>query len=70
MRFWNVEAKFDYKQHKDPSRKQLYLNRHKKRENWTNPNTAGFWSRWLLWNKPDIRESIKDIQEKFNIYIF
>jgi len=61
---------FDYTQHKDPSRKQLYLNRHKKRENWTNPNTAGFWSRWLLWNKPDIRESIKDIQEKFNIYIF
>ena len=31
----------DFTQHKDPARKQLYLKRHKARENWTEPTTAG-----------------------------
>jgi len=30
----------DYTQHKDPERKQRYLNRHKKKENWSDPKTA------------------------------
>jgi hypothetical protein len=32
-------------------------------------NTAGFWSRWLLWNKPSIRESANDIERRFKIKI-
>ena len=31
----------DFTQHKDPARKQRYLNRHKARENWADPTTAG-----------------------------
>ena len=31
----------DFTQHKDPARKQRYLNRHKARENWNDPTTAG-----------------------------
>jgi len=42
----------DYTKHKDPVRKERYLKRHAKRENWNDPNTAGFWARWILWNKP------------------
>tara|TARA_Y100000401_G_scaffold84568_1_gene69855 strand:+ start:1006 stop:1269 length:264 start_codon:yes stop_codon:yes gene_type:complete len=42
----------DYTKHKDPIRKERYIKRHQKRENWNDPNTAGFWSRWILWNKP------------------
>jgi hypothetical protein len=57
--------------HKDEARKERYIIRHKKRENWTKTGTAtpGFWSRWLLWNKPTIRKSIIDIQNRFGITI-
>ena len=59
----------DYTIHKDPNRKKRYINRHFKRENWnlSGINTAGFWSRWLLWNKPSIESSIKDIKSRFKI---
>ena len=42
----------DYTKHKDSARMQRYLNRHRKRENWNDPTTAGALSRWILWNKP------------------
>jgi len=59
----------DFTQHKDPERKKRYILRHEKNEDWNDPSTAGFWSRWLLWNKPTLKESIKDIKNKFNIDI-
>ena len=43
----------DYTQHKDEERKERYISRHKKRERWGDPSTAGFWSRWVLWNRPE-----------------
>ena len=55
----------DYRIHKDDGRKQRYLDRHKKNENWSDPKTAGFMSRWLLWNKPTLSESIKDTNNRF-----
>ena len=59
----------DFTIHKDEARKQRYINRHKNNEDWTisGIDTAGFWSRWLLWNKPTIKNSYLDIKEKFNI---
>lgn len=61
----------DYTLHKDPSRQENYLARHRPRENWEKSgiNTAGFWSRWLLWNIPDFQESIRDIENRFGITI-
>jgi hypothetical protein len=61
----------DYTMHHDDSRKQAYINRHKKRENWNADGikTAGWWSKHLLWNKPSIQESIKDIMQKFDVKI-
>ena len=61
----------DYTQHQNELRKSSYLSRHSVRENWTKSgiHTSGFWSRWLLWNKPNIKESIKDIQKRFDIKI-
>ena len=41
----------DYTIHKDDERKERYINRHRKSEDWNNIYTAGFWSRWCLWNK-------------------
>ena len=61
----------DYTEHKDPERKQRYLSRHRNRENWAKSgiNTAGFWSRWLLWSEPTIAASINKIEKKFNVKI-
>ncbi len=59
----------DYTTHKDPNRKERYLLRHAKNENWNDPFSAGFWSRWLLWNKPSLEESIEDIEGMLKIKI-
>ena len=61
----------DYLIHKDKERKKRYIARHKKNENWNKSgiNTAGFWSRWYSWNKPTKKESVKDIEKRFNIKI-
>lgn len=53
----------DFTIHKDKERKERYINRHKKREDWTNHKTAGFYSKHVLWNKPSIKESIKDMNK-------
>ena len=55
----------DFTKHKDPERKQRYLNRHKKNENWSDPTTAGFYATNILWNKPTLTESIKDTNKRF-----
>lgn len=61
----------DYTLHKDPSRQDNYLSRHEPREDWTKSgtDTAGFWSRWILWNLPDFMESVKDTESRFGIKI-
>ena len=59
----------DYTKHKDTERKNRYIDRHKKNENWNDPLTAGFYSRWITWNKPTLNESIKDTNKKFNVNI-
>ena len=61
----------DFTKHKDPQRKRLYILRHMPNQNWKKSGlkTAGFWSRWLLWNKKTISDSIKDIENRFNINI-
>ena len=61
----------DYTIHKDKERKKRYIARHFSRENWNKSGicTAGFWSRWLLWEKATLQESIKYIEKKFNVNI-
>ena len=57
----------DFTHHKNEDRKNRYIDRHKHNEDWgkSGIDTAGFWSRWLLWNKPTIRESYQDIKKRF-----
>jgi hypothetical protein len=57
----------DYTIHKDDERKLRYIKRHQERENWgkSGINTAGFWSRWLLWNLKTIEASYRDIKKRF-----
>lgn len=51
----------DYTIHKDPVRMRRYLDRHRKREAWGSAGryTAGFWSRWLLWSKPNLQAAAR-----------
>jgi hypothetical protein len=72
----------DYTIHKDPLRKERYIKRHSgMNENWSNPNTAGYFSRWLLWEEPNIKDAYKKIKkdllkkkyitkEQYNQYVF
>lgn len=61
----------DYTKHKDNERKQRYIKRHKSREKWgkSGIKTAGFWARWILWNKPTFSGSVKDTARRFKITI-
>ena len=47
----------DYTIPKDDERKQRYIARHKKNEQWDNINTA--------WEKPTLKEAVKNINNKF-----
>ena len=53
----------------DEEAKKRYITRHKKREDWTKSGlaTAGFWSRWLLWNEKTLKASIADIKKRFSL---
>ena len=57
----------DFTTSRDEKRKTSYLARHKTSEDWTlaGVDTAGFWARWILWNKPSITASISDINQRF-----
>ncbi len=57
----------DFTIHKDKSRKEKYLTRHRARENWDDYMTAGSLSRWILWNKPTLNGSITDYKKRFNL---
>lgn len=59
----------DFTMHKDPRRKQMYITRHQSRENWSDMFTPGFWSRWLLWEKPSLAQSISFVERKFRVDI-
>lgn len=55
----------DYTITNNDKQKELYLKRHRKRENWNDPYTSGSLSRWILWNKKTLNESINDFKNKF-----
>lgn len=69
--YFGAHGMSDFTIHKDEKRKERYINRHQKRENWNHSgiNTRGFWSRWILWNKPSLKASIQDTQRRFGIKI-
>lgn len=57
----------DFTIHKDPDRKDRYIARHKKNEDWNNPLTAGALSRYILWEYPDMKMAIKEFKKRFNV---
>ena len=60
----------DFTIHKDEERKKRYIARHGSgNQDWNDYETAGFWAKHLLWSKPTLRESAKDIEKRFNINV-
>jgi len=55
----------DYTIHKDEERKERYIKRHQKNEDWNNPISAGALSRFILWNKLTVKDSLEDYLNKF-----
>jgi hypothetical protein len=54
---FGAEGMSDYTIHKDKERKERYINRHKKNEDWEDPFSAGALSRFVLWEKPNLKSS-------------
>lgn len=57
----------DYTKHKDKERMKRYLTRHARMgENWTQSGryTPGYWSRWLLWSRPDMGSAIASVSKR------
>ena len=52
----------------DDERKKRYIARHSNgKEDWDMYMTPGSLSRWILWSKPTLKESIKDYKKMFNL---
>lgn len=64
---FGAEGMSDFTKNKNPEAKQNYLKRHRARENWNDPLTAGALSRWILWNLPTRKASIADFKKRFNL---
>ena len=57
----------DFTKHKHTDRKDRYIDRHNKNEDWTKSGAkaAGLYSKHVLWNKPTLKASIDDINKRF-----
>ena len=62
----------DYTLHEDPERKERYIPRRKKKEDWTKAGikTPGFYAKHVLWNKPTLKGSVDDLNKKFKDVTF
>jgi hypothetical protein len=49
--------------HLDERRKWAYISRHRRGENWSDPDTAGFWAFHYLWLYPTYEQAMKRINK-------
>lgn len=57
-----------YIDHLDKAKRDSYLKRHQKNEDWEDPYTAGALSRWILWgDSTNINKNISDFKKRFNV---
>ena len=57
----------DFTTHNDPKRRDNYIARHKKNEDFgiSGVKTAGFWAKNILWNKDTLTKSVDDLNKRF-----
>lgn len=61
----------DYTTHHNPARKELYINRHSNEKPLWDKKVLGpaYFSRFLLWEKPDINAAIRYVEEDLGVKI-
>ena len=59
-----------YVDHRDKKTKENWEARHMVRENWQDYDSAGALSKHILWNKPTIAASIRDLNARQKQYTF
>lgn len=57
----------DYTKTGDVEQKSRYIQRHKDKENWNDPLTAGFWAKHILWNKTTVQASLADTKRQYHL---
>jgi hypothetical protein len=57
----------DFTLSKNTKKREDYILRHRVREDWTDPLARGTLSRFILWNKPTVKDSLLDYLRRFNI---
>jgi len=53
--------------HGDLEKRKNYIARHRPRENWDDPYSAGALSRWLLWENRSLPEAVRDYKIRFDL---
>ena len=69
---FGTRGQLDYTKTHDVNAKQAYIAKHPGLSSATNKqilNKPIFWERWILWNKPSKRESIRYLEHKLHIRI-
>ena len=58
----------DFTTHKNSKRKEAYIARHRITEDWTRSGveSAGFYAKHILWNKPSVAASVRDLNARFS----
>lgn len=58
----------DYTKTRDKEQRSRYLKRHRRRENWNNPESGGSLARWILWGPfTSKQKNISDYKRRFNL---
>ncbi len=58
----------DYTKHHDTQRRNRYIARHAHmHENWSDPETPGALSRFVLWNRKTLKASLQDFRRRFHV---
>lgn len=53
--------------HHDEVKKENYIKRHRVNEDWSRPDSAGTLSRYVLWNKRTMKESVEDYKRRYKM---
>jgi len=68
--FGDSSAK-DYTLHNPLERdekRRFYIQRHRATENWSDPETAGFWAKHILWgDTPSVQTNLRRTLSRFNL---
>ena len=63
--YFGAAGMSDFTKHKDEARKQRYINRHRKNEDWSKSgvDTPGWWAYKFLWSYPTKEEAYNHIKK-------